>query len=89
LPSRMDKTPNRMAIIPTLVEKYGFRAFDLAYMDTSKFFKTRWPKVKFHLFSFSDASALAQVGSRIARVKMSNPGFEGIRAIVSRDQTAA
>ena len=84
LPSRMDKTPYRLSVLPTLVEQYGFRAFDLAYADSVKFFKTRWPKVKFHLFSFSNANALAQVGSRIAKLKMQDPGFAGIRAIIAR-----
>lgn len=84
LPSRMDKTPHRMAAIPTLVDQYGFRSFDLAYPDTVAFFKRRWPKVKFNLFSFSNANALAQVGSRIARIKMSTPGFEGLKDIVCR-----
>lgn len=86
LPSRMDKTPHRMQAIPILVEDYGFRAFDLAYADSVRFFKSRWPKIKFHLFSFSNANALAQVGSRIARVRMPVPGFEGIRQIVSRSE---
>ncbi len=84
LPSRMDKTPHRMAVIPQLVNEYGFRAFDLAYPDTVRFFKTRWPKVKFQLFSFSNANALAQVGSRIARVKMPESGFNGIRQVMVR-----
>ncbi|MBX7145656.1 MAG: hypothetical protein K1X79_14490 [Oligoflexia bacterium] len=84
LPSRMDKTPHRMAALPMLVEKYGFRAFDLAYPDSARFFKSRWPKLKFRLFSFSNANALAQVGSRIAKVKMQNPGFMGIRDIIAR-----
>lgn len=84
LPSRMDKTPHRMAVIPELVEKYGFRAFDLAYADTLAYFKKRWPKIKFQLFSFSNAYALAQVGSRIARVKMPDPGFDGVKHLVSR-----
>jgi len=86
LPSRMDKTPHRLAAIPTLVEKFGFRAFDLAYADSARFFKTRWPKLKFHLFSFSNAHALAQVGSRIARVKMPEPGFVGVKAMVARSE---
>lgn len=89
LPSRMDKTPHRMAVLPTLVEKYGFRAFDLAYADSVKYFQTRWPKIKFKLFSFSNANALAQVGSRIAKVKMANPGFQGIRTMVGREAQAA
>jgi PHP family Zn ribbon phosphoesterase len=84
LPSRMDKTPHRMAVIPELVEKYGFRAFDLAYADSVTYFKKRWPKMKFQLFSFSNAYALAQVGSRIARVKMPDPGFDGVKHLVSR-----
>lgn len=84
MPSRMDKTPHRLAIIPELVDKYGFRAFDLAYADSVTFFKQRWPKIKFQLFSFSNANALAQVGSRIARVKMPDPGFAGIKYLVSR-----
>lgn len=89
LPSRMDKTPHRMGVLPMLVEKYGFRAFDLAYPDSSRFFKSRWPKIKFHLFSFSNANALAQVGSRIAKVKMKDPGFVGIREIVARDAVSS
>lgn len=84
LPSRMDKTPYRLSVLAELVDKYGFRAFDLAYADSVKFFKTRWPKMKFHLFSFSNANALAQVGSRIARLKMQDPGFAGIKAVIAR-----
>jgi hypothetical protein len=85
LPSRMDKTPLRMSVIPELVETYGFRAFDLAYSDSGTYFKKRWPKMKFQLFAFSDANALAQIGSRIARVKMTTPGFAGIREVVARE----
>ena len=86
IPSRLDKTPHRMSIIPELVETYGFRAFDLAYMDSAAFFKKRWPKVKFHLFTFSDANALAQIGTRNAKVKMPTPGFEGLRELIAREQ---
>ena len=85
LPSRMDKTPQRMGVIPTLVEDYGFRAFDLAYGDSEQFFKKRWPKIKFQLFSFSNANALAQVGSRTAKVKLPVSGFAGIKEIVARE----
>jgi hypothetical protein len=85
MPSRMDKTPLRLAAIPILVEEYGFRAFDLAYSDSGAFFKKRWPKVKFQLFAFSDANALAQIGSRIARIKMNNPGFTGIKEVIARE----
>jgi hypothetical protein len=85
IPSRLDKTPHRMAVIPELVNTYGFRAFDIAYADTAAYFKKRWPKQKFHLFSFSDANALAQIGSRIAKVKLSTPGFVGIREVVARE----
>jgi hypothetical protein len=84
LPSRMDKTPYRQSVLPLLVEQYGFRAFDMAYSDSIRFFKAHWPKTKFQLFSFSNANALAQVGSRIAKVKMTIPGFEGIRQMVER-----
>lgn len=89
LPSRMDKTPHRLSVIPLLVEKYGFRAFDLAYHDSVRFFKQRWPKIKFQLFSFSNANALAQVGSRIARLKMAESGFDGLRQIIERTPAAA
>ncbi len=84
IPSRLDKTPHRMSIIPELVERYGFRAFDLAYADSTEYFKKKWPKIKFQLFTFSDANALAQIGSRNAKVKLPTPGFEGIRELVSR-----
>jgi hypothetical protein len=86
IPSRLDKTPHRMSIIPELVETYGFRAFDLAYADSSAYFKKRWPKLKFQLFTFSDANALAQIGSRNAKVKMPTPGFEGLKELISREQ---
>jgi len=86
IPSRLDKTPNQKMVIRELVETYGFRAFDLAYMDSSDYFKKNWPKTQFHLFTFSDANALAQIGSRTARVKLANPGFQGIRQIVARHQ---
>ena len=84
IPSRMDKTPHRLSVVPELVDKYGFRAFDLAYADSVRFFRSRWPKTKFQLFSFSNANALAQVGSRTARVKMAVPGFAGIKELVTR-----
>ena len=85
LPSRMDKTPHRINAIPALVEKYGIRTFDLAYHDSTKIFKKNWPKIKFNLFSFSNANALAQVGSRIARVKLSEPSFAAISQLMARD----
>ncbi len=83
-PSRMDKTPARMGAIPSLVETYGFRAFDLAYTDSSRFFELRWPKTKFNLFSFSNANALAQVGSRSARVKLDTPNYQSLSQLVRR-----
>ena len=85
LPSRMDKTPTRKVAIPVLVEKYGFRAFYLAYYpDSIYFFKKKWPQEKFQLFSFSNASVLAQIGARHSRVRLSQPGLEGIKLIVER-----
>ena len=86
IPSRLDKTPNQKAVIRELVETYGFRAFDVAYVDSREYFKKNWPKLEFHLFTFSDANALAQIGSRTARVKLTTPGFQGIREIVSRQE---
>jgi hypothetical protein len=83
-PSRIDKTPHRMKAIPTLVEQFGFRSFDVAYLESVDYFKKNWPKLKFNIFSFSDANALAQVGSRTARVKLANPGFTGIKELVQR-----
>jgi hypothetical protein len=86
IPSRLDKTPHRLSIVPELVENYGFRAFDLAYADSTAYFKKRWPKLKFQLFTFSDANALAQIGSRNAKVKMPTPGFEGLKELIGREQ---
>ena len=83
-PSRIDKTPHRMKAIPALVEQYGFRTFDIAYVESAEFFKKNWPKIKFNLYSFSDANALAQVGSRTAKVKLASPDFEAIKDLVQR-----
>jgi hypothetical protein len=88
LPSRLDKTPHRQSAIPILVEEYGFRAFDLAYPDSARYFKKHWPKTKFNLFCFSNAHALAQVGSRMAKLKLTEGGFAGIRSVLSRQPLA-
>jgi hypothetical protein len=89
IPTRIDKTPHRLAVLGELVDTYGFRAFDLAYADSAELFKRRWPRTPFRLFSFSDAYALAQIGSRTVRVKLNNPGFEGIKEIVARQAVNA
>jgi len=89
IPTRVDKTPHRLAVLGELVETYGFRAFDLAYADSSAMFRKRWPRTQFRLFSFSDAYALAQIGSRSVRLKLSTPGFAGIREVVARQTISA
>lgn len=88
-PSRVDKTPHRLLALPELVEEYGFRTFDLAYNDSTRIFKNRWPDIEFFLFSFSNAQALAQVGSRAVTVKLVEPNFAGLKSIIQRDQPAA
>jgi hypothetical protein len=85
IPTRMDKTPSRMLAIPELVEKYGFRAFDVCYPETTRMFKARWPKTKFQFLSFSNASALAQVGSRVAKMKLNAPLFASIKSSILRE----
>jgi hypothetical protein len=84
LPSRMDRTPSRRKVIPRLVEEFGFRTFDLAHADSAVYFEQTWPQIEFHLFSFSNANALAQVGSRIARVPLDNPGFSSLKQFLMR-----
>jgi hypothetical protein len=88
-PSRIDKTPHRFATIPILVEEYGFRAFDIAFTESASFFEKEWPQLDFAIFSFSNATALAQVGTRIAKVRMSSPGYAGVREIVRRETVVA
>ena len=86
LPSRIDKTPARLKILPVLIEQYGFRTFEVAYPEDAKeHFKRRWPKLKFKLFTFSNANALAQVGSRPETVKLPLGGFAGLKSMHARD----
>ena len=86
IPTTMDKTPYRKSAIPDLVEKYGFRVFDLSYYsDSVLYFKKMWPHIKFHLLSFSSANALAQVGNRNSKVKMSAPDFLGLKSVAARE----
>lgn len=87
LPSRVDKTPHRLEALPVLVEEYGFRVFDLAYTESTRIFNEKWPDFKFQLYSFSNASSLAQVGSRIAKVKLAHPNFENIKSLMSREHS--
>ena len=84
IPSRLDKTPYRQLAIPELVNTYGMRAFDLVHIDNVDYFKDNWPHGGFVFFSFSNASALAQIGSRAAKIRMTSPGFEGIKELAQR-----
>lgn len=86
LPIRPDKTPLRAQAIPELVERLGFRSFDLAYAESARYFATRWPEEQFNLFNFSNAFALAQVGTRSVRIRLSSPDFQGIRILLSRKE---
>ncbi len=84
IPSRLDKTPYRQLAIPALVEKYGIHAFDLVHPENPEFFKKFWPSGGFTFFSFSNAHALAQIGSRAKKVKLQSPGFQGLKELVQR-----
>jgi|GEM_PF-655429 len=84
LPSRLDKTPFSQLAIPDLVEKYGFHAFDLAYPENKQIFEKRWPLGEFTFFSFSNCHSLAQVGSRIEKIKLEEPGFLGLKNLIAR-----
>ena len=89
LPIRLDKTPLRAQAIPELVERHGFRSFDLAYAESARYFANRWPDEKFNLFNFSNAYALAQVGTRSVRIKLNSPDFDGIRTLLARREGIA
>lgn len=84
IPSRCDKTPFRQLAIPSLVEDYGFHTFDLAHPDSPELFKGRWPNGEFTFLSFSSATALGQIGNRVGKLRLTEPGFEGIRKLAAR-----
>lgn len=84
IPSRIDKTPYRQLAIQPLVEQFGFHAFDLVHPEQPELFKSHWPEGEFTFFSFSNAHALAQIGSRTSSVKLPTPGFEGLKERVRR-----
>lgn len=85
IPSRMDRIPYRRQALGALIETYGFRAFDLAYPDSTEIFERQWPNIEFQFFTFSSANALAQVGSRVTTVEMTAPGFSGLEQIAARE----
>ncbi len=84
IPSRVDFTPHHLLSVETLIEKFGFHVFDLVHSDKPSFFEQRWPDGKFTFVSFSNANSLAQIGSKISKVKLEKPGFEGLKALVKR-----
>ena len=84
IPSRIDKTPYRLLSATALINDYGFHAFDLVYPDNTEYFQDRWPGGEFTILTFSKANALGQIGSRVAKLRMVEPGFEGIKALVKR-----
>ncbi len=84
IPSRIDRTPYCQLAIPTLVEEFGMRVFDLVHPDSPDFFREKWPSGGFTFLSFSNANTLGQIGSRSARIKLAAPGFAGLREIMQR-----
>jgi hypothetical protein len=84
IPTRLDKTPNRLSAIKTLVEDHGFRVFDLIHPESVDYFKERWPDGGFTFLSFSNAGALAQIGTRMSEVKLTTGGFAGLKELLAR-----
>ncbi len=84
IPSRCDKTPYRQMALPTLIDEFGFHTFDLAHPDSPEIFRGRWPNGEFTFVSFSSATALGQIGNRVAKVRLPEGGFEGIKQLVAR-----
>lgn len=84
IPTRIDKTPYQQLAVPHLIEEYGFHAFDIVHPENLEFFRERWPEGQFTFFTFSNANSLAQVGSRVGKVRLTVPGFEGIKQLVQR-----
>lgn len=88
IPSRIDKTPHRLHAAKTLVEDFGFHAFDMVHPENPEFFKDRWPSGEFTFFSFSNANSLGQVGSRTFSTKIPSDGFKGLKELVGRRRAA-
>lgn len=82
-PSRVDLTPTRLSILPNLIE-LGFRIFDVAYLESTKMFQRKWPEHKILIYSFSNASALAQVGCRVADIPVRSRDFIGLKHFLTR-----
>lgn len=85
-PSRVDKTPPQQKMIPVLVDRFGFRAFDLAYPDSIRFFKKNWRGEKFQFLSFSNATSLAQIGSRTSKLKVLKGDYASISPFFRREE---
>lgn len=84
IPTRLDTTPHRVIAVKELVEKHGFHAFDLVHPENPEYFKENWPSGEFTFLSSSNANALGQIGSRNMQLRMSSPGFSGLKNLVSR-----
>ncbi|MBL7661642.1 PHP domain-containing protein [bacterium] len=84
IPSRFDQTPLRLQLVAMLVEKYGFRAFDLAHEESVEYFREFWPDGGFTFLFSSNAFNLAQVGSRDSTLKLLTPNFAGLARAIER-----
>ena len=84
-PSNLDRTPNQMRCIPELVERYGFRTFDLAYNESKAMFKARWSRQVFNFFRFSGARTLAQAGNKAARLKLTELSWDNVKNLLKRE----
>lgn len=88
IPTRVDKTPYRLLAVPALVDLYGIHTFDLVHPEITDYFRERWPDGRFTFLTFSNANALAQLGSRLTKIRLAAPGFEGIKQLVARREVA-
>jgi len=86
IPSRLDITPSRIQALHELVESHGFHVFDLAHPDNPDYFKENWPSGEFTFLSFSNATALGQIGARAMPTKLPDGGFSAIKNLASRRQ---
>ena len=81
--SRMDQTTAKRVVLERLVNEYGVRAFDLAHEESTSIFSDLWPREEFSLFHFSNARALAQVGSRFSTLHIPEANFANIAPLMA------
>ncbi len=82
--NHLDKTPQRQALFPGIINQYCIKTFDLKNISFQNQLQQKFPQAApLHCFTFSDAHRLNQIGQRHAEVDLSSCSFIALQQLLN------